>query len=111
MREKLRVETQARANSMKPGKWIKSTCKMCLHTCAIDCHVTPEGVINKIEGDPTSPSNRGKLCTKGVTGILRTYDPYRLTHPVKRTNPRKGPNEDPGWVEISWEEAMSTVAE
>ncbi len=111
MKEKLRVETQARANSMKPGKWINSTCKMCIHTCAIRCHVTPEGVINKIEGNPTSPSNRGKVCVKAVSGILRTYDPYRLTHPVKRTNPRKGPNEDPGWVEISWEEAMSTVAE
>ena len=111
MKEKLRVENQARANSMKPGKWVKSTCKMCLHTCAILCHVTPEGVINKIEGDPTSPANRGKLCTKGVTGIMRTYDPYRITHPMKRTNPRKGPGEDPGWVEISWEEAISTIAE
>jgi anaerobic selenocysteine-containing dehydrogenase len=111
MKEKLRVENQARANSMKPGKWVKSTCKMCLHTCAIQCHITPEGVINKIEGDPTSPSNRGKGCTKQITGIMRTYDPYRITNPVKRTNPRKGPNEDPGWVEISWEEAMTTVAE
>ncbi|HPX56687.1 MAG TPA: hypothetical protein PK425_10175, partial [Syntrophales bacterium] len=60
MREKLRVENQARANSMKPGKWVNSTCKMCIHTCAIRCHITPEGVINKIEGNPTSPSNRGK---------------------------------------------------
>ena len=109
MKEKLRVETQARANSMKPGKWIKSTCKMCLHHCAIMCHVSQEGIINKIEGNPTSPSNRGKICTKGVTGILRTYDPYRLMYPVKRTNPKKGPDEDPGWVEISWEEAMDTI--
>jgi len=111
LKEKLRVENQARANSMKPGKWIYSTCKMCLHTCAIQCHVTPEGIINKIEGHPTSPSNRGKTCTKAITGIMRTYDPYRVTKPMKRTNPRKGPKEDPGWVEISWEEAMSTVAE
>ena len=111
MKERLRVENQARANSMKPGKWVNSTCKMCIHTCAIRCHITPEGVINKIEGNPTSPSNRGKVCVKSVTGILRTYDPYRITNPVKRTNPRKGPNEDPRWVEISWEEAMTTITE
>jgi anaerobic selenocysteine-containing dehydrogenase len=84
---------------------------MCIHTCAIRCHITDDGVINKIEGDPTSPSNRGKVCVKAITGILRTYDPYRLLNPVKRTNPKKGPNEDPGWVEISWEEAMSTITE
>jgi len=30
-------------------------------------------------------------------------------YPVKRTNPKKGPDEDPGWVEISWEEAMDTI--
>jgi formate dehydrogenase major subunit len=29
---------------------------------------------------------------------------------MKRTNPRKGENEDPGWVRISWDEAYSIIA-
>ena len=30
---------------------------------------------------------------------------------MKRTNPKKGLDQDPGWVEISWEEALSTVSD
>jgi anaerobic selenocysteine-containing dehydrogenase len=39
------------------------------------------------------------------------YNPYRVKGPLKRTNPEKGPNVDPGWVEITWDEALNTVAE
>jgi anaerobic selenocysteine-containing dehydrogenase len=88
---------------------VTSTCKMCLHSCGITVKVE-EGVITKIEGDPSNPANYGKLCPKGNSGILRQYDPYRVTKPLKRTNPKKGPGEDPGWVEISWEEALETTA-
>jgi len=100
----------ARANSVRPGRWYSTTCKMCIHTCALRAHVSNKGVVDKIEGDPTSPSNKGKCCVKANTGAMRNYDPYRLKKPVKRTNPRKGPGEDPGWVEISWDEALDLVA-
>nr|MBP7322148.1 molybdopterin-dependent oxidoreductase [Deltaproteobacteria bacterium] len=110
MREKLRLEKMARANSVRPGRWYSTTCKMCIHTCALRAHVSNKGVVDKIEGDPTSPSNKGKCCVKANTGAMRNYDPYRLKKPVKRTNPRKGPGEDPGWVEISWDEALDLVA-
>ena len=49
------------------------------------------------------------ICPKGASGMFNTYDPYRLKKPLKRTNPKKGPNEDPRWVEIPWEEALSTI--
>jgi len=39
------------------------------------------------------------------------YNPYRVKVPLKRTNPEKGPDIDPGWVEITWEEAISIVSE
>lgn len=96
-------------NSMKPGKWVPTTCKMCLHSCNQLVHVSDDGVVNKIEGNPTSVSNNGRLCTKGNSGILRLYDPQRIKTPLKRTNPRKGPNDDPGWVPISWDEALDIV--
>ncbi len=96
-------------NSVKPGKWINSTCKMCLHSCSVRVHVTNEGVVNKIEGNPTNPSNECGLCPKGNASIMRLYDPQRVKTPLKRTNPRKGPNDDPGWVPISWDEAFDIV--
>ena len=38
------------------------------------------------------------------------YDPDRLKYPMKRTNPVKGLGIDPGWVRITWDEALETVA-
>ena len=90
--------------------WAKSACKMCIHSCAIRVHVK-DGIVVKIEGDPDNPSNRGKLCPKGQAGIMRLYDPNRVKTPLKRTNPDKGPGVDPKWQPISWEEALTTVAE
>jgi anaerobic selenocysteine-containing dehydrogenase len=106
------MATEARhvQNSLKSGKWIRSTCKMCLHSCGSLIHVTDAGIINKIEGDPTNPSNRGKLCPKGNSAILRHYDPRRFKQPLRRTNPEKGPNVDPMWEPISWDEALDLVA-
>ena len=91
------------------GRWIPSTCGMCLHGCGIKVYVE-NGVALKIEGDPTNPDNLGKLCPKGNAGLARLYDSTRVLHPMKRTNPKKGPNEDPGWVKISWDEAYELVA-
>ena len=96
-------------NSVKPGRWINSTCKMCLHSCSTRVHVTDEGIVNKVEGNPTNPSNESGLCPKGNSALLRLYDPQRIKKPMKRTNPKKGPGEDPGWVEISWDEALDIV--
>jgi anaerobic selenocysteine-containing dehydrogenase len=45
-----------------------------------------------------------------MSGIMTLYNPDRVDVPVKRTNPEKGLNTDPGWVEITWQEALETVA-
>lgn len=97
-------------NSVRSGKWYNSTCKMCLHSCSTRVHVTDEGVVNKVEGNPTNPSNESGLCPKGNSALLRLYDPQRIKTPLKRTNPRKGPDDDPRWVPISWDEAFDIVA-
>ena len=97
-------------NSMKSGKWIPTTCKMCLHSCNALVRVSDDGVVLKVEGNPSSPSNRGHLCPKGASMLMRLYDPQRVKTPLKRTNPKKGPHEDPKWVPISWDEAFDIVA-
>jgi anaerobic selenocysteine-containing dehydrogenase len=92
-------------------EYYKSTCKMCVNFCGINVKVQ-NGVLRAIYTDERrAPYFNVGLCPKGVAGIWNTYNPYRLKNPLKRTNPRKGLKEDPGWVEISWEEAFNTVAE
>jgi phenylacetyl-CoA:acceptor oxidoreductase len=53
----------------------------------------------------------GKACVKAFGLVQKAYNPHRILYPMKRTNPKKGRNEDPGFVRISWEEALSLVAE
>ncbi len=92
-------------------KYYKSTCKMCVNFCGIKVKVQ-NGVIRAIYPDENrAPYFNWGNCCKGISGIWNTYNPYRLKKPLKRTNPKKGPNEDPRWVEISWEEAFNIVAE
>jgi phenylacetyl-CoA:acceptor oxidoreductase len=52
----------------------------------------------------------GKICVKPYGLIQKLYNPHRLLKPLKRTNPRKGRGEDPGWEEIGWEEALDLMA-
>jgi anaerobic selenocysteine-containing dehydrogenase len=97
-------------NSLKSGKWLNTSCKMCLFCCNTRVLVSDEGVVLKIEGNPTSPANGSRLCPKGGAAILRHYDPNRFKTPLKRTNPEKGPGVDPKWVPITWDEAFDIVA-
>jgi molybdopterin-containing oxidoreductase family molybdopterin binding subunit len=83
---------------------------MCYVGCSIRVKVE-NGIVVGIEGDPNNPQNRGKMCAKGKAGFMNLYNPNRVKAPLKRTNPKKGLNEDPGWQEISWEEAMETIAD
>ncbi len=111
--DKVRSSTSA-SLAAEPGKipediWIPSVCKMCGNGCGVLVHRV-DGVVVKIEGNPNNPHNFGKLCAKGHAGIMALYDPNRLRRCLRRTNPKKGPGHDPGWKEISWEEAMEEVA-
>ena len=89
--------------------WIPTTCGVCYSVCALKVHRV-NGTVIKIEGNPESSTNHGRLCPRGVSGIMTLYNPHRVNVPLKRTNPQKGLDIDPGWVEISWEEALDTVA-
>ena len=87
---------------------VKTVCGMCYIGCGVNVQVE-NGVVVNIEGHPDNPQNRGMMCAKGKAGIMNLYNPNRVKSPLKRTNPNKGMDEDPGWVEISWGEALDTV--
>ena len=64
-----------------------------------------DGKVAYIEGNRDHPVNKGVLCAKGSSGIMQVTAPSRLRAPMKRVGPR-GSGE---FVEISWEEALSTA--
>ena len=85
---------------------IKSHCRMCHGGCGVLVYVK-DGKVAKITGDPDCPINHGTLCSKGIGSIQLVYHPDRLTHPVQRTGP-KGSGK---WRQISWDEALDTIAD
>jgi len=84
-------------------------CGMCGMGCAYIAYLH-NGRIVRLSGNPKDQIAQGKLCVKGYSGIRLLYDPDRLKYPMKRTNPEKGIGVDPGWVRISWDEAIEMVA-
>lgn len=53
---------------------------------------------------------RGRPCVKAYGLVQKTYNPNRVLTPMKRTNPKKGIKENPGFAPISWDEALDLIA-
>jgi anaerobic selenocysteine-containing dehydrogenase len=108
------VSTLVKSASAAPlaaqDEWIPTACRECRSHDPIRVRVI-NGVAAKIDGIPGEPATLGKICGRGQAGIMNLYNPWRVKKPVKRTNPEKGLGVDPKWVEISWDEALNTVAE
>ena len=89
---------------------VNTLCGICGPNCGIRAEVHDERVV-ALHGNPVDQVSRGKLCVKAYAAIKELYDPDRLKYPMKRTNPNKGPGHDPGWVKITWEEAIALTAQ
>lgn len=87
-----------------------TACGVCSPACGIKATVK-DGAIRFLEGLEGDFSGDGRLCGKGAAGAQFAYDPDRLKYPMRRANPNKGLDEDPGWVRISWQEALDTIAD
>ena len=102
------VETLPRTTKPTETRWVKTSCGMCYVGCGVKVQVKDDVVV-KVEGNPDSPQNRGRMCAKGKAAVMNLYNPNRVKTPLRRTNPKKGFDEDPGWEEISWEEAIDAI--
>lgn len=100
----------AAASPYADMKTVISACGVCSPACGLQARVK-DGVMQFVEGLPGDAHGNGRLCGKGAAGAGFLYDPDRLKYPMKRTNPRKGFDEDPGFVRITWQEALDTIAE
>lgn len=104
---KLKLKDGGRDFSPKSGKErkvIPTACWQCVSRDAVVCYVE-DGKLVKIEGNPESIRNRGKICAKGQAGINQVYDPDRVLYPMKRAG-RRGEGK---WKRISWDEALNEV--
>ena len=95
------------AEGMQRTEKIPSFCALCISRCGAIATLE-DGQFTRLEADPAHPTGQA-LCIKGKVAPELVYHPDRLTHPMKRTNP-KG-DADPGWQQISWEEALHVIAE
>ena len=106
----LQAATPATDAAKAEEEWHYGYCRMCMRgDCAVQYKVA-NGVLMEVKGNEASPASKGALCPRGLSLVQNRYNPYRVKAPLKRTNPKKGINEDPKWVEISWDEALDTSA-
>ena len=89
-----------------------TTCYMCACRCGIRVHLRDGGdgngpQVRYIEGNPEHPLNKGILCAKGSSGIMKQYSPARLTQPLRR---KAGAERGAGEFEpISWDETFAIL--
>jgi anaerobic selenocysteine-containing dehydrogenase len=94
--------------------------QVCARACECDCAYNVVVGVDKatgieraitIEGRPEDPVSRGKYCIKALGFVDGMYNPDRLLVALKRTNPKRGVDEDPGWVTVSSDEALNEIIE
>ncbi|MCW8919489.1 MAG: molybdopterin oxidoreductase family protein [Gammaproteobacteria bacterium] len=85
-----------------------TTCYMCACRCGIRVHLR-NGEVRYIQGNPEHPLNKGVICAKGSSGIMKQYSPARLTRPLRR---KEGSERGEAQYEaISWDEAFNILEE
>ncbi len=102
--------TEASGTNEPQGEWKASVCQGCTAWCAVQVYII-NGRATKVRGNPHAKANHGHSCVRSHIALQQLYDPDRVKQPMKRTNLKKGRDEDPGFVPISWEEAMDTIAD
>ena len=78
-----------------------TTCRECAAGCGLHAKVR-EGRVIKLEGNPESPINHGRLCARGQAALQGLYNPDRVTDPMAR-----GANGD--WQKLSWDDAVARL--
>ncbi len=79
----------------------------CTSTCALDVERLDANTIGRVRGGQRNDYTAGVICEKVARYAERIHHPDRLLHPLKRTGP-KGSGQ---YAQVSWEEALDTVAE
>ncbi len=113
----------------RPAQEVRTICPYCSVGCGIFLGIR-EGAIVNVRADNESPVNNGHLCVKGRFGLSFVHSPDRLKEPLIRQKKGKGAGKDTHPIsppyqrgewgggtphselfkEVSWDEALTTVA-
>ncbi|OEF99674.1 oxidoreductase [Vulcanibacillus modesticaldus] len=74
----------------------------CYDVCGLTVTVNQNKIV-KIEGDPSHPITRGKICGKGKLLKDRLNDSKRLLYPLKKV--------DEKFIRISWDQALDEISQ
>jgi len=85
----------------------KGYCTLCRSRCGTVNEVRDDMLV-AVHPDPSHPTGQA-MCMKGRAAPELVHSVHRVHHPMRRTRP-KG-DTDPGWVRISWEEALRETAQ
>ncbi len=85
---------------------VASTCTLCPGGCGISVRKVGNRAV-KIEGLKEHPVNDGGICLLGLSGLQLLYSPTRVKTPLKRVGQRGAGS----WAKVSWESAMSEIAD
>jgi len=87
-----------------------SICNFCSSLCNLQVTTrTKDGDkrIVKIDGNPHSTLNRGKICARGQAGMRQTYDTDRIKTPlIRKEGTKRG---EYAFRAVSWEEAWKYI--
>lgn len=78
----------------------------CLSSCGLECTVR-DGRMVLIEPQTFEDGTKGQICLRGISEIQHTYSVDRIQTPLKRVGERG----EGKFVQISWDEAIKTVAD
>jgi anaerobic selenocysteine-containing dehydrogenase len=99
---------------------LKKIPQVCARACECDCAYNVVVGVDKttgleraltIEGRSEDPVSRGKYCIKALGFVDGIYNPDRLLVTLKRTNPKRGVDQDPGWVKVKTDDALTEIIE
>jgi ferredoxin-nitrate reductase len=82
---------------------VRTTCPYCGTGCGLLAHVAG-GRLERVEGDPLHPVNRGATCQKPLRLPDAVAAPDRATHVLRRASA------DHRWEQASWDDALRDVA-
>ncbi len=101
-----------KATQAGSSKWVPTYCYNCVAGPDLMTVRVDDGVVTDVrpnfKAEGIHPA-AGRVCVKAFGLVQKTYNPHRVLTPMRRTNPRKGRDEDPGFVPISWEEALDEI--
>ncbi len=77
-------------------------CSMCHNHCGVEVQLSGDRITG-VKGWADHPLSQGRICIKCRQIPVHVYHDSRLKHPVRKV--------DGKWQQISWDEALDTIAE